>query len=476
MSERRTRRVPALAALVVVLLGAWIVDIRVNRPTEKVSAEVLAPMGARSSARSSAWFCAGATAAADGAANGTVVIANAAQKPLSGRMTVVPSQGDPKTIPVSAVALGRATYRLTDVVTAPFASALVELDGGSAVVELVGTGPLGETVTPCASNASTSWYFAEGVTTKDALEVITLFNPFPEDAVVDMVFNTEEGEVTPQALTGLSVKGRGMAAINLGEHVQRRQQVTVRITARAGRLVAARLQTFDGSEGRKGLSLGLGAAAPGGVWYFPEGYLSDGLTERFQVFNPGQQEARVQLELSLEQGQAEPILLTVPQASRVTVTANDEARIPKSVAHAVTVRSTNGVPVVAERTIDAVSPAPRSGLAITLGARLSARSWVVAAGQVDDSNDQWLVVQNPGSAPARLTVSVLDDGRAVSPPALDQLEVGGKTRKGVKLNDSVRKGSAALVITANEPVVVERDYYKAKGLGTAMQPAIPLRP
>src|SRR5207253_2541116 len=182
------------------------------------------------------------------------------------------------------------------------------------------------------------------------------------------------------------------------------------------------------------------------------------------------------LELTLEQGQAEPIQLTVPPESRVTVTANDEARIPKSVAHAVTVRSTNAVPVVVERTVDAVSPAPCSGLAITLGARLSARSWVVAAGQIDEANDQWLVLQNPGPQPARITVSLLDDGRAVGPPALDRVQVNAKTRVGVKLNDSVRKGSAAVLVTADQPVVVERDYYKSKGLGTAMAPAIPLRP
>ena len=472
----KTRRAPALAAIAVVLIAAAVVDRQVDRPTRAVSKEVQAPMGARASARSSAWFCAGATATNDGGANGAVVIANAGQKPLAGRITVVPSEGEPKARDVAVSALGRTSTRLTDVVTAPYASAMVELDGGSAVVELVGTGPLGETVTPCASNASTTWYFAEGVTTKDALEVITLFNPFPEDAVVDMVFTTEEGEVTPQALTGLSVRGRGMAAINVGEHVQRRLSVSARITARAGRLVAARLQAFDGTEGRKGLSLGLGAAAPGDVWYFPEGFLVDGLTERFQVFNPGDAEARVQLELSLEQGVAEPILLTVPPQSRVTVTANDEARIPKSVAHAVTVRSTNGVPVVAERTVDAGSPAPRAGLAIALGARLSARSWVVAAGQVDEANDQWLVLQNPGGQTARITVSVLDDGRAVGPPALESIEVGAKTRRGIKLNDSVRKGAAALLVTADQPVVVERDYYKSKGLGTAMSAAIPLRP
>jgi len=470
------RRAPAVVAVVLVLLGAWIADTRLARPQREVSAQVQAPMGARPSARSSAWFCAGATAAPDGAANGSVVIANAADKPLTGRMTVVPNEGDPVSIPVSALALGRASYRLTDVLTAPFASALVELDGGSAVVELVGAGPLGETITPCASSASTSWYFAEGVTTRDALEVITLFNPFPEDAVVDLVFNTEEGEVTPQALTGLSVRGRGVAAINLGEHVQRRVQVTAQITARAGRLVAARLQTFDGTEGRKGLSLGLGAPAPGDVWYFPEGFLVDGLTERFQVFNPGGEEAQVQLELSLEQGLAEPILLTVPPASRITVTANEEARIPKSVAHAVTVRSNNGVPVVVERTIDAVAPAPRAGLAITLGARLAARSWVVAAGQIDDANDQWLVVQNPGAAMARLAVSLLDEGRTLVPLSLERLEVGPKARRGLKLNDSVRRGNAALILTSDQPVVVERDYYKVRGLGTAMAAAIPLRP
>lgn len=470
-----TRRIPALVAIVVVLLAAWIVDSRVARPTKKVAAEVQTPQGARASARSSAWFCAGATASTDGAANGAVVIANAGQKPLSGLMTVIPSEGESKAINVAVQSLGRQSYQLTDVVTAPYASAMVELDGGSAVVELVGTGPLGETVTPCASNASTTWYFAEGITTKDALEVITLFNPFPEDAVVDLVFTTEEGEVTPQALTGLSVRGRGMTAINVGDHVQRRLQVSARITARAGRLVAARLQTFDGSENRKGLSLGLGAAASGDVWYFPEGYLADGLTERFQVFNPETKEAQAQVALTLEQGSAEPILLTVPPQSRVTVTANDEARIPKSVAHAATVRSTNGVPVVAERTVDAVSPAPRLGLAITLGARLSALSWVVAAGQVDDANDQWLVVQNPGPQAARITVSLLDDGRTVGTPTLDGLEVGANTRRAVKLNDSARKGAAALVVTSDQPVVVERDYYKSKGLGTAMSPAIPLR-
>ena len=48
-------------------------------------------------------------------------------------------------------------------VTADNASALIELDGGQVVAELVTQGPLGDSVTPCASSASDSWYFADGV-------------------------------------------------------------------------------------------------------------------------------------------------------------------------------------------------------------------------------------------------------------------------------------------------------------------------
>ena len=473
---RSPRRAPAVAAIALLLVGAGVLDNRVDRPTRRVVAEVQTPMGARPNARSSAFFCTGTTAAAEGAANGTVVVANAGDRPISGTVTAIPSEGEVREVPLRVPAAGRAAVRIPDVVTAPYASALVELDGGQAVVELAASGPLGESISPCASAASTRWYFAEGITTKDAVEIVTLFNPFPEDAVVDMVFNTEEGEVTPQPLTGLSVRGRGMVAINVGDYVQRRESVATRISARVGRLVAGRLQTFDGSVARKGMSIQLGAAAPGEVWYFPEGFLGEGLTERFQLFNPARDEAQVRVELTLEEGSAEPITLTVPGESRLTLSANDEARIPKNVPHAVTVRSTNGVGVLVERTVDAASPSSRSGLAITLGGRVATQRAVVAAGQVDDGTDQWLVVHNVSGRPAQVAVTLLDDGIRVTPPGLDRIEVAPRQRRGIRLSEAVRRGPSALLISSTEPVVVERDLYKLRAPGTAMSVAIPLRP
>jgi hypothetical protein len=465
-----------VAAIVLVLVGAAVVDGRVGRPSEEVATEVQTPMAARPGARSSAFFCTGATATSEGAANGTVVVANAGTNAIGGTVTAFPSDGEAKEVGIRVPAAGRAAVRLADVVTAPYASALVELDGGQAVVELTASGPLGESISPCASAASTRWYFAEGITTKDAVETITLFNPFPEDAVVDMVFNTEEGEVTPQALTGLSVRGRGMAAVDVGQHVQRREAVAARITARVGRLVAGRLQTFDGSVARKGMSVQLGSAAPGDLWYFPEGFLADGLTERFQLFNPNRDEARVQVELTLEEGTAEPIVLTVPGESRVTLSANDEARIPKNVPHAITVRSTNGIGVVVERTIDAASPSTRSGLAITLGGRVATLEAVVAAGQLDESTDQWVIVQNVSTRPARVTLTLLDDGVRVTPTGFDRIDLAPRQRRAIRLADAVRRGPTPLVVSSTTPVVVERDLYKLRAPGTAMSVAIPLRP
>ena len=468
------RRVATIAVVLVVLVGGGLLDRR-SRPPASTAELPPVPVAAAAEARSSAWYCAGATAAKDGAADGTVVVANAGSRSLQGTLTAFPNNGPPKTRPISVGPASRATVSLAEVVSAPFVSALVELDGGEAVVELAVTGPLGASGTPCASAASSQWYFADGSTTRDATSVLFLFNPFPDDAVVDLVFGTEEGPITPQALTGLTVRGGALTTVNMGEFVQRREQATTTLRARAGRLVASRLQTFDGSVGRKGMALTLGAAAPGDLWYLPEGVVNDGLNQRYQIFNPTEREAEVEVALALESGEAEPLTLTVPGESRVTVNANDEARIPKGVPHAATVRSLNGVGVVVERTIDAAPAARRTGLAEAFGARLTARRWCLAAGAADDSTDEFVVLQNPGSEPARVSLVVLVDGERVSGDALQNVEVGPGQRRSVRIADAVRRAATPVVVEADRPVVVERVLNRLKGIGVATSIGIPLR-
>ena len=472
----RTRRGPALAVLVGLLVAGGIVDRRIERDAgeERTAVSAQVPVAAPASARSSAWYCPGAPATGTGG-DGSVVVANAGTRRLTGTVTVFPDKGESKRAPIAVGPAGRASVRLADVAAAPYAAALIELDGGEAVAEIVASGPLGDSVSPCASSASSSWYFAEGVTTRDASEVLLALNPFPDDAVVDVVFSTEEGVVSPQALTGLLVRGQALTSINVGEFVQRREAVSATLTARTGRLVVGRVQTFDGTTGRKGISVGLGAAAVGPVWYFPEGLVADGQSERFHIYNPSRAEAQVELALALDTGEAEPLRLTIPRESRLTVVAADESRIPKGVPHSVTVTSTGGPEVVVERSIDGASPSARTGVSITVGSRLPAKRWATAAGSADDTIDQWVVVQNPGPRSALVTLNLLAEGTAVLVGNISSIEVPAGQRRAFYVNPALKRATTPLLLTASEPVLVERDLYRSKALGLAMSPAIPLR-
>jgi hypothetical protein len=469
-------RLPVLVVIASLLVAGGLADRAGRRSTSEAVDLPAGPQAAPASATSSTWYCTGAPARPEGPAMGTVVVVNAGTRPLRGRVTVVPDKGSSRSVPLRLSAPGRAAVRLADVLTADNASALVEVDGGQVVAELVVQAPQGDSVTPCASSASDTWYFAEGATTRDANQVLMVFNPFPEDALADLSFSTETGRAVPQALAGLVVKGRGMLAVSVGDHVRRRAAVSTIVRSRVGRLVVARFQLFDGTGDvpRSGLSLALGAPVPRPVWYFPEGVAGDGVTERIQIFNPSAREARVEIDVLLDQGEADPVELTVPAVARVTFTVNEEPRVPPNVGHATVVRAANRVAVVAERTVEAQPPSVRTGFAVTLGATRAESRWAFAAGEPDAAVEEWVTVLNPGPRAVTVGVTALDNGTRVRVPALGRLRVPARARLPIRLADHLPRPVASVVVQATGPVVVERDLYRASAPGRAMAMGIPL--
>ncbi|MBV8303671.1 MAG: hypothetical protein JOZ04_05640 [Acidimicrobiia bacterium] len=476
MSTRESvvRRWPALLVLLVLLVAAGFVDHSFSRPTAAVgTAAAGMPVAPPAGALSSTWYCAGGTADPNGTADMSVAVANDGDDTRTGTITFTPSQGDPKSVAVSIPAASRAVFRAQDAVKAPYVAATVELDGGAAAAEVGVGGTLGASVAGCASSASENWYFAEGVTTKDAGETLFLYNPFPEDAIVDLTFSTEDGQSAPQELQGLAIHGRGLLPINVGDYVHRRAQVSTQIATRVGRIVVSRLQTFDGTAGRKGQSLALGAPARSRTWYFPEGIVSNGITERYQLFNPSDREVRAELNLALEQGAAEPIDVTVPAQARVTVSANDEKRIPRQVAHAVTVTAEDPGLVV-ERAIDAAPPAPRAGFSSIVGATTTHDHWLLAVGEADEGWDEWVVVQNPGQRSVTFSVTALADGQRVGVDGAQDVEVPAGQRLAIRLGDHIKRQDLPIAVDATGLVAVERDMYPTKGLSLIMGIGIPL--
>ena len=159
------------AALVLVLglVAAGIALDEADDPTSPQSepdARSIAPVANTEESLGSTWFCAGGTAEDGGIADHVVRAANPTDDDRTGTVTVFPGEAGEVDVPIDLPAHDVAEVRLGDGVDAPYAAALVELDGGGVVVEHQVSGATGVDVAPCSPDASSSWYFAAGTTAR----------------------------------------------------------------------------------------------------------------------------------------------------------------------------------------------------------------------------------------------------------------------------------------------------------------------
>jgi hypothetical protein len=416
------------------------------------------PTAAPDSALSSTLYCAGATVTSAGTSTGSVVVANPRNQEARGSVTVVTTNAPPRVVPLLVGPSTSAEVSLGQLGPGIAAAAVVDLQSGQVAAELTVSGIQGDLdSTPCASSGSGQWYFADASTARDASLVLSLFNPFPEDAIADMSFSSEQGRASPGDSQGVVVPARSLVALDVGEQVRRRESLATAVAVRTGRLVAA--QTLGRTApGRAGVSVTLGAPSLAPVWYFPDGLATNGVTERMSLYNPGSREAEVALEVNLDEGVAEPFEIRVPPGDRVTVTFNDEPRVPKGVGHSTTVRSLNGVPVAATRTVEAATSS-RSGRADTVGARRASKRWLFPAGGTTATVDEVVSVQNTGTQPASVSLAGLVGGQAVPLPQFQGVTIEPGRRQAFRIGEALRRAPLPVVVNSTSEVVAERGIY-----------------
>lgn len=463
------------AAVVAVVAAGTLVERRdaLDPAAGEVVAATLAPLAPPSTAAGSTAYCAGGTGS-EGGAEHRVHLANPGDEPVDVSVTVVPGalRGETLTAVPEAVDLdvppGRSVVvELASVVDAPYLSAIVESGPGELAVEHSiehsGEGAAGVSLAPCASTSSATWHVASGVTTRDALEELALFNPFPDDAVVDISLTTPDGQRVPAAFAGLIIPGRRVVVIDVGAVVSRHPIVSASVTARTGRLVVDRIQRFDGSDGPAGLALTPAAPAASLVWELPDGAVAEGDVEVVTVYNPTDTPAEVDVEVALEPSSdpaqpiaAEPFALSVAPLDFAQVEVHADGRVPAGRGHAITVRSQNGVGVVAERWVRGAE----AGLSATLGSPVVSTRWLGTVG-ARGAADTSLVVANLGAEPARVAVSSPDPAVAAALAAIGEVEVPPVGRAVVDLGDlrdldTEAAGGVVIVVQGAAPLVVER--------------------
>jgi hypothetical protein len=473
-SGRRNRVVAVtIAVLVVAGLVADGQSPGPRRPEFDVAAFAM-PEANGATALSSVWFCPAGIVKPAGGEHGEVIIANPTEREVTAIVTVRRADGQQRSTEVDVPALGQARQDIATVLGGQAESVRVDADGGGVVVEhrLVGIG--GSTSGACSPRASSTWYFASGVTQRGAREFVMLYNPFPAPAIVDFAFVTDEGAAEPPALVGFVVEGRSARLVDIGGNVRRQVHVATSIVARTGQVVAERVQAFDGTRHQEGIAVTLGAPSAGLEWTFPDGQVGPGTTELLSLYNPGEEEASVDVEVHLEEGEAEPFQLTVPPGGFQTIDVGADGRVAPGVAHALVVRSLNSVPVVAERRIIAGDGAVRRGVSYVNGARRAARRWVAVDGRANEAVDEWLVVFNPTGEPVTLSVGALVGGQLLPVSDLQSIAVEPLSRRAIRVGDHIERDALTLLVDAASPVVVERSLYAASGVGMSAAIAIPL--
>lgn len=469
------RRAPVLVVLVAVLAAmaaAEVGDIGNDGDSPFGTATSFAmPVSDPVGSLSSTWFC--PATGVDG--DHSVLVTNHGDQPRSGSLTWLAADQAPVSEPVDVGAHEGVAVGVAGGVDGAAASAVVEMDGGGVAVTRALSSSDGSGVGLCSSAASDRWYLANGSTSRDATQLLTLFNPFADDAIVDVSFATDQGRDEPEALRGLPIRARSTTVVNLGDVVRRREVTATEVTTRRGRLVVQRMQRFDGSGGRSGLSLALAAPAAADVWTFPAGVHGDGQGERWHVYNPGERDAVVSLEVVPDDGDFPvPVERTVAARSQLVIDAAEIDAVAAGVGHSSSVRSINDVAVVVERELSAGPPSSRRGWSSAPGSPLAAPAWLLASGDLPYSSGDRLYVHNPGAEPVRVSVAVLDGGRTTVLESLQGVELAAAGRQRVDLTEQVTGGPLPLVVQADGPVVVERDLSPTDDAGISTILGVPL--
>jgi len=460
MRSGTVRRAPILLVIAAVIAAAIVfndTDSTTHATTTVAAPPDAGPEVPASDALSTSWYCAEGTSTPDGRADETVVVASVADHPIDATVTVV--QG-PNAAPVSRTFHLRAREQqrihLSDIVQATEPGVIVEVVGGAAIVthEVVADGDTA--IEPCARGGASDWYFAAGTTLKGAQQFLVLFDPFGDDALVDITFETDDGVQEPDALQGLSIAPQSRVSVAVHDQLPRQGSVAVHVHARMGRVVVERSQLFDGTAStgetvRKGIALSLGANAPDEHWYFAAATTSNGTTGTVAVANFGSSPTPVQVGVAIEGATVATRQVDVPARSVVTV---DRATgLPPDAPYAISVEARDtegrGAPVVAEL-LEWRTGASVAGVATTMGSTRLASRWVVAP----LPSHAIVSVMNPGGGTANAELLVYDAGDTTGPPSAParSIEAG---RIAVFDVDAVGAGgNHVLVVSADRPVVV----------------------
>jgi hypothetical protein len=346
---------------------------------------------------------------------------------------------------------------INSLVSAPYASAYVELNDSAASVEQRALHPAGAAVSPCANRTSDQWYFADGFSAESSDFRLILSNPYMSPAIVNIEVATEDGQRTPPNLEGFVVPSQSIRVLNIPESGFRDEEIlAISVIATTGRIVAAKDQHYLGA-GRLGHVLTLGSPSTSDQWWFADGEKGAGISETYMIFNPTDQDVIadvVILGVDATVTSIQPTTLTIPSHDVVPFDVSAMVGLPDGL-HGGVVSGQSGAQLVVERILTRPAGSSVATTAV-LGAQLGFQStrWSVPTSTTIAIEDV-LTILNTSPNDGVVTIYSVGPGGEEPVPGLSDIPIAANGLISIDLVDPLSFGRA-LEVESDQLILVER--------------------
>jgi hypothetical protein len=301
-----------------------------------------------------------------------------------------------------------------------------------------------------ALSPSTAWYLAEGYTGGDFDTWVLVQNPGAVAAEVTLSFQLVYGSAADFNFT---LPAGMRQSIHLDE-VPGLADAQVSTKVSSNQPVVAERAMYFNYFGKTGGSDSIGVIAPSTEWYLAEGYTGDDFDTWMMVQNAGTEAADVTLSFQLTEGTAPDYTFNLAAGTRQSIYLDS---LPGLSAAQVSTKVSADVPVVAERAMYFNYYGKIDGH-VSIGASKPEKVWYLAEGYTGGEFDTWVLVQNPGTAKARVTLSFqLTEGTAED----FTFDLPGGMRQTIWVDTlpGLADAQVSTKVSSSQPVVAERAMY-----------------
>jgi len=285
---------------------------------------------------------------------------------------------------------------------------------------------------------SRRWYFAEG-STQTPFEVnFALLNPNPQPTVAHFLFVSPVGRQTP---FDLLMAPNSRATLDASDVMPNAEFATIVNTDLP---VYVERSMYFGHDGHSAA----GARQTAKTWYLAEGSTVPPFETWVLLLNPNAAPTLVQLRFMREDGSVVEHTELVPGMGRRSVYVN--ALFTTS---GFATQVTSDQPIVVER---AMYFDRGQGGHDTMATPEPGKTWYFAAGGSRGGFDTWLLLENPGNAPATVRVSFMTDaGTVINQPMF----VLPHARSSLFTDPLVPNAVYGIRVDSDQSVVAERAVY-----------------